>query len=770
MIFKIFALFLFLPTLTYSIGFSGTVVISNTPIPIENATITISETKIPSISYTIVSDSKGMFKIDLEKKTYDIKLFANNYTCKTYSFNVTSNINVNLECLLATKITAPKQNVIASRDTPNVSFYNVSESSISRLSEASLFSDTMNSLKLLPGVASKGTFDAEIFIRGGSSYEIVGILDGIPMYDPYLWGGSISIFNSKIAEKVEFYPGGFHAQGGQSLSGILDVYTKDGNFNNRYTELDINLTETNFYHTSPIKEDKSTYMISYKQTYYDKVVGLFLNSDSGKVNMPYMRTFQTKYTSKLNDKHTFKAAFYYFNDGLDIPFDIFDEADSDGFFKYDLKQNIVSLRHDYLIKKDMLNSTILAFYNRDGNYRINVVNDNIDDVLSVNEKNIIFRNDFSWNIGESHHVEFGGVIYQLKLNNGIEFTKLPDPRLEGTVTTNVEGKINEPAGVYSFYLQDTWDITKRFNLRYGLRLETTQFADFSMNSTLDPRLQSSYSISDQTKLITYYGTYSQQIFETNQKATSPTNLDFIPADINMSRAVHIGSGIEHYLTPQRLFKAEIFYKDYSQLPVNPSNSQEVIFDNSGKGEANGFELFIQQLSTKKGEGWMTYTYSKTKRKDNEGWYYPEFDITHMFNMYFDYIIRPKTHIIATLTARNGILYTPILSSGINTTTGAVEYELGPRLSKRLDPYFRVDLWYEFDKVKLVLPIPYLPYSKERFMSIFPQWTLNGSTRVGIYNVTGRKNPIQYYWDDDENESNIIYDFPKMFIFGYSFIF
>ena len=32
-------------------------------------------------------------------------------------------------------------------------------------------------------------------------------------------------------------------------------------------------------------------------------------------------------------------------------------------------------------------------------------------------------------------------------------------------------------------------------------------------------------------------------------------------------------------------------------------------------------------------GWVTYTYSRTRRWDEQGWYSPEFDLTHMITFY-----------------------------------------------------------------------------------------------------------------------------------------
>ena len=762
-----------LPSILAAFTLSGKVLIKNTPLPIANATVKLQS---ESTQTSTTSSAQGAFLLTAPSDNYTLIVSANNYIPYSTQITLTKNTILTLQCTLKTKITAPKQKVLANRSENSLSFHNVEAQTIARLSQATLFSDTMNSLKMLPGIASKSTFDAEIYIRGGNSYEIVGVLDNIPLYDPYLWGGRVSIFNSKIAQRVAFYPGGYHAQGGQSLSGIIDVYTKDGNVNKTQTDLDINLTELNFYHTSPIKKDKSTFMISYKQTYYDLFAPLFITSDYGNVQMPYLKTFQTKYTHKRSKNETIKAGFYFFNDGLDIPFDAIDDTTSEkGYFKYDLKQYLGILQYKKTFNKKMINDINLAFWNRAGDYDISIVNDNISDSYNLNHSNIILREDFSWDISTNHHIEIGSIFYKSNIDDSIDFTLTPNPEEENTVTLNLSSEWNEPALIGSFYIQDTWNITDKLSWKYGLRWENTKYSSYDWNSRLDPRIQLSYALTDFTKLKTYYGTYSQQLFENNTQATSGTlntndSLNFVAADTNMELATHYGAGVEHHLSPTKILKSEFFYKDYKQLGINSDTTGMLTtYSNAGKGYAKGTEITYQQHLTKKGEGWITYTYSKTKRKDNDGWYTPDFDLTHMVNIYIDYIFKPKTHIISTIKYSTGAPYTPILSSSVNPTTGASEYTLGDRLSERFNDYLRVDLWIEYETVKYILPIPFFP-SKEKFLKLFPQWTFNGSTRIGFYNILATKNPVSYYWDEDKNEAVFVNDFPLMIIYGYNIVF
>ena len=79
------------------------------------------------------------------------------------------------------------------------------------------------------------------------------------------------------------------------------------------------------------------------------------------------------------------------------------------------------------------------------------------------------------------------------------------------------------------------------------------------------------------------------------------------------------------------------------------------------------------------------------------------------------------------------------------------------------------MWLEYEKVTYILPIPFFP-SKQKALKIFPKWTLNGSTRIGIYNILGTKNPISYYWDETENEAVFVNDFPLMLIYGNNIVF
>ncbi len=68
----------------------------------------------------------------------------------------------------------------------------------------------------------------EIHIRGGRSYENSYLIDGLSIQDPFSGGTSGLMLSANSIEEVEVLTGGFNAEYGQSMSGVIEVKTKKG--------------------------------------------------------------------------------------------------------------------------------------------------------------------------------------------------------------------------------------------------------------------------------------------------------------------------------------------------------------------------------------------------------------------------------------------------------------------------------------------------------------------------------------------------------------
>ncbi|MBU0741299.1 TonB-dependent receptor [bacterium] len=76
-----------------------------------------------------------------------------------------------------------------------------------------------------PGVTLQ---DNEIHIRGGRADDTQFIVDGISVNDPLAGGGYGYTIDPSIINEIEVLTGGFNAEYGQAVSGVVNVSTKEG--------------------------------------------------------------------------------------------------------------------------------------------------------------------------------------------------------------------------------------------------------------------------------------------------------------------------------------------------------------------------------------------------------------------------------------------------------------------------------------------------------------------------------------------------------------
>ena len=67
----------------------------------------------------------------------------------------------------------------------------------------------------------------KLHMRGGRSTEIVFLIDGVSVTDPFAGEQSVEIENESI-EQMQVISGGFNAEYGQALSGVVDMVMKEG--------------------------------------------------------------------------------------------------------------------------------------------------------------------------------------------------------------------------------------------------------------------------------------------------------------------------------------------------------------------------------------------------------------------------------------------------------------------------------------------------------------------------------------------------------------
>jgi len=95
----------------------------------------------------------------------------------------------------------------------------------SRQMDAMPLNDVTDMLAQQPGVTLQ---DNEIHIRGGRADDTQFLIDGMSVNDPLVGGGYGYQIDPSIINEIEVLTGGFNAEYGQAVSGVVSVSTKEG--------------------------------------------------------------------------------------------------------------------------------------------------------------------------------------------------------------------------------------------------------------------------------------------------------------------------------------------------------------------------------------------------------------------------------------------------------------------------------------------------------------------------------------------------------------
>jgi len=147
----------------------------------------------------------------------------------------------------------------------------VSEKEIAQTAEIGIIEDVMSTIKLLPGVGYSGLFNAEPSIRGGYPGDMTASLDGFYINNPYFWGGGFSIFDPRMVKSAQLSHGVFSTRYGNTISGLLEVTSKEPSSTETEFELGLNTSAANFNLSIPLN-GKGGVLFMGRVTYYDPVI------------------------------------------------------------------------------------------------------------------------------------------------------------------------------------------------------------------------------------------------------------------------------------------------------------------------------------------------------------------------------------------------------------------------------------------------------------------------------------------------------------------
>ena len=587
--------------------------------------------------------------------------------------------------------------------------------------------DVIKAVLMLPGVKSVGEASGGFNVRGGSQDQNLVLFDGCTIYNPSHLFGLFSSFNPDIVENVELFKSSIPAQYGGRLSSVLSIESKRGSTDRLRGSASIGALTSRFHLEGPLdKSRKTTFIAGGRTTYSDWILKRLPQNSYYHDGSAGFSDFNFGLTHRFNERSTLRLNGYFAADRFSFSRDTsfnYSNLNASAQYRYrgdDDKVFQISTGYD-------------RFRNRTGIYGW----EQSAYDLSTEVNDVFLRSLFAFPIG-NHTISSGVDVVGYNLQPGTmspygEESRILEQALE-----------NETAVEPALFVSDKWDISGKLSVEGGLRLSSFLFLSTS-KFYIGPemRLSARYSVLDNLSIKAGFNTMRQNIhLISNTAAISPMDTwKLSDGDIKPTTGWQAAGGV--YWTDMGTgvdFSVEGYYKRMSNCLDYRQGAKLIMNENLADdllpvyGKAYGVEMLVKKTVGNL-TGWASYGYSRSKYKEMEhkgyealgggGWYNAPYDKPHEFKLVANWALTHRYSFSANIDYSTGRPVT--VPVGKYWMGGIYRFAYSERNSYRIPDYFRMDLAFNID-----------PGHKQTDL-------IHTSITLGVYNVTGRKNPYSVFF-------------------------
>ncbi|MCI0698597.1 TonB-dependent receptor [candidate division KSB1 bacterium] len=570
--------------------------------------------------------------------------------------------------------------------------------------------DIYRAVQRLPGI-SGNDFNAKFTVRGGENEEVLVLLDGLELYEPFHLndiGGGLSIVDVEAIGGINLMTGGFTVEYGDKLSGVFDISSITPDQGTRRTALGLSFLNARFKTEGRFNDDKGRWFVSARRGYIDLVLKL-IGEDEQPSPDYYDALGKVQY--RLNDRHTLSIHALRSGDRFDLLDK--DEGDKVGS-SYGNTYGWLTLKSS--LRPTLFAQTVLSagrvnqdragtdFTGADRQVRAHVT-----DVRDFQVYN--FKQDWSFNFSDRHFIKWGfdakslHADYDYFNRQRIEAIFNPNQYDTTIAKTDLSGR---KLGVY---LADRMRLIKPLTAELGVRYDDNTYTH---DKKFSPRLNLAYTIGKRSVVRLGWGRFyqTQGIHELEVQDGEDK---FFPAESAEHRVI----GFEHAFENNVNLRVEAYQKRLANLrthygnlldPFNifPEVEEDRVTYRPERGEAKGVELFVKKDNGGKINWWGSYAFAFAEDRINGKTVPRNFDQRHTVYLDFNYRPNLKWRLNVAWQYHSGWPFTEAAFEEIKLADGSSFYQLvyGQRNAARLPAYHRLDVranrYFEAGKGRLAV--------------------------------------------------------------------
>jgi hypothetical protein len=550
--------------------------------------------------------------------------------------------------------------------------------------------DAIRAVDILPGVARGSSFgDGTPIVRGAHSLETQVFLDGTPVPLLFHFGGITSFFQSRLLDRVDFYPGNFSARYGRVGSAVIEAKARDPRPDRLHAMLDLSVIDSAAMVEAPLGE-KIGVAAAARRSNVDFFFEQLAPEDSfSVVAAPVYYDYQALGVYRLGGGDRLRVMGYGSRDSFKLIFSKPDQTDptlrgdAGGFTEF----HHLNLRLDHELADGVRNASSLTFGLQRGEFQLGPWRQELRSL------DAFARTEFAIEIVPELELDFGFDGFASRAEGFYEgprpggFDGNPEGDERGAVSDVLEYANDDiRIAAAGFWAELLLRPAERLLIAPGLRADYYENLD---HWTLDPRLSARLGVTATTTLKAGVGLFSQapQWYEALDGVGNPA--------LEPYHAIHVGAGVEQRLADGVELGAEGFYKWIYDRVVGVPGLAPPYLVNDGEGRVFGAELSLNLRPSPRTFAYAAYTVSRSERRNGGApWTLFENDQTHVISASASQRLGAGWEVGARFRFATGNPMTPVIAAVYDPRLDQYRPVYGADKSERERTFHQLDVRVE----------------------------------------------------------------------------
>ena len=461
----------------------------------------------------------------------------------------------------------------------------------------------------LPGTASSG-ISARNHVRGGEVNEVLFLLDGLRLYEPFHlknFQSVATIVNPALVAGIDFYSGAFPAHFGDRMSGVMRLDLREAG---AATETELGLS---FFNASALSlgsfgdEAQGDWLVSARRGNLD----LLFDVVDPERGTPRYNDVMLRMGWEAGPRAALRASYLQSTDKIRLNDPGRGETAT---ARYRNEVAWIDWSADW--NASLTSRTLLA-HTSISNRRAGAVD--LPGIVAgtIDEDNAFriaaLKQDWAWRPAEAWQVAFGFEArdidgrFDYNANRSLEAPF--DDVFEGMSSYDRDAEIKADGSQFALYMEARHRFGPRVVVEAGMRWDQQSYTLAERDEQTSPRLSLLYQAGARTELRLGWGQYSQAQ-EVNELQVSDGVYEYFPAQ----RAEHVVANLEHDLPSGVSIGLSVYRKSFRKLRPRYENAfnplsilPEIQFDrfaiDARRGKSRGAELTLSRQSPDRSTVW-----------------------------------------------------------------------------------------------------------------------------------------------------------------------